>query len=106
MDMIIIYKDEVIEVSIIQDIDRTESIALRYVKPVNYVTNEKKAVKMTNNMGGETNWFILPNSFGEVVGKKLFDLKNAGLKGFSKAGFNKLSKWLIEMEVIDNGMSY
>jgi hypothetical protein len=61
---------------------------------------------ITNAMGGETDWFILPFTFGAAVGKKLFEQYNAGLDGFDIEGINLLRKWLIEMEIIDDSMCY
>lgn len=48
-------------------------------------------------MGGETDWFILPFTFGAVIGRKLFEQKNVGLKGFVEDGYNELKEWLIVM---------
>ena len=56
-------------------------------------------------MGGETDWFVLPHTFGKTIGKtigkKMFEQKNAGLEGF-----DELKKWLIEYEIIDDSMCY
>jgi hypothetical protein len=57
-------------------------------------------------MGGETDWFILPYTFGATVGKKLFEQFNAGLEGFDATEVEVLKKWLLEMEIIDDAMCY
>jgi hypothetical protein len=57
-------------------------------------------------MDGETDWFILPFTFGAAIGKKLFEQKNAGLEGFNEKGYKELQEWLIEMEEIDDAMCY
>ena len=79
---------------------------MRYLKPENYFDKEGNEITVTNSMGGETDWFILPSTFGEIIGKKLFEQHNAGLAGFEKKGFQLLKNWLLEMEIIDNSMCY
>lgn len=104
----IIYNDDVIEVCIISDSENSElkNIAIRYLKPKNYKEKDGQEIPLTNAMEGETDWFILPFTFGAAIGKKLFEQKNAGLKGFNKKGYIELKKWLIEMEQIDDAMCY
>lgn len=103
-----LYKDTVIEVKITTDKSNKslKSVAIKYVKPTNYQDENGKTVLITNSMGGETDWFILPFTFGTAVGKKLFEQYNAGLDGFDKRGIAILKDWLIEMEIIDNAMCY
>jgi len=57
-------------------------------------------------MGGETEWFILPHSFGAAVGKHLIAQNVAGLYGFHEEGFLKMVSWLVEMEEIQDSMNY
>lgn len=57
-------------------------------------------------MGGETDWFVLPHTFGATIGKKLFEQYNAGLEGFDKSEVEILKNWLIDLEIIDNVMCY
>ena len=108
MTKTIIYNDNVIEVCIIPNSENEElkSLAIRYLKPKNYQGKDGKEIQVTNAMGGETDWFILPFSFGVAIGKKLFEQKGAGLIGFNENGFDELKKWLIEMEEIDDAMCY
>ena len=104
----ILYNDSVIEVKILTDRENEsiKSIALKYLKPATLKDKDGKDVHLTNVMGGETDWFILPYTFGTVIGEKLFEQYNAGLVGFDKNGIEILKKWLIEMEVIDDAMCY
>lgn len=103
-----LYKDSVIEVKILTNPDNEslKSIALRYIKPFDYKDKNGNKVHVTNAMGGETGWFILPHTFGATIGKKLFEQNNAGLLGFDKNGIEILKNWLIEMEIIDDAMCY
>ncbi len=104
----ILYKDSVIEVKILTDRDNEslKSIALRYLKPGNYKGKDGQKVSMTNAMGGETDWFVLPHTFGTLIGKKLFEQYNAGLDGFDTKEIEILKNWLIDMEIIDDAMCY
>jgi len=103
-----LYKDTVIEVVILIDESNKslKSIAMRYVEPTNYYDKNGKEVFVTNAMGGETDWFILPFTFGAAVGKTLFEQYNAGLEGFDKNEIEILKEWLIEMEIISDAMCY
>jgi hypothetical protein len=102
-----LYRDFVIEVKIVSDDtnEQLKSIALRYVNPI-YKDRSGNDVLGTNAMGGETDWFILPHTFGAAIGKKLFEQYNAGLDGFERSEVETLKKWLIDMEVINAGMVY
>jgi hypothetical protein len=102
-----LYKDSVIEVSIMDDAENEslKNIALRYLAPFKGKKPDGE-ITFTNIMGGETEWFILPFTFGTTIGKKLFEQFNAGLDGFDKDGILVLKKWLIEMEIIDDAMCY
>ena len=103
-----LYQDSVIEVKILSDNENQslKSIALKYIKPRNYNDKFGNEVVVTNSMGGETEWFILPFTFAATVGKKLFEQYNAGLEGFEVSEVEILKKWLIEMEIIDDAMCY
>lgn len=103
-----LYSDSVIEVSLIMDNNNKgmEAIALKYLKPGDYKDKNGNTTLITNAMGGKTDWFILPFTFGAAVGKKLFEQHNAGLDGFDIDGINLLRKWLIEFEIIDDSMCY
>ena len=77
----ILYKDSVIEVKILVEKGNKslKNIALRYVKPVNYCDRNGNEIIVTNAMEGETDWFILPYTFGVAVGRTLFEQYNTGL---------------------------
>lgn len=103
----ILYKDSVIEVKIlVEQSNSLKNIALKYVKPVNYRDKHGNEMIVTNAMGGETDWFILPYTFGVAIGRILFEQYNAGLLGFDKSEIKILKEWLIEMEVISDAMCY
>ena len=106
--MTTLYNDSVIEVKILTDENNTsiKHIALRYMKPCSYKDKNGAEVAVTNIMGGETDWFILPHTFGATIGKKLFEQYHAGLDGFDANGVEELKDWLLDMEVIDNAMCY
>jgi len=103
-----LYKDSVIEVNIRTDFDNEslKSIALKYRKPEIYKDKDGKKVMLTNAMGGETDWFVLPHTFGSAIGKQLFEQYNAGLEGFDEIGIDILKKWLVDMDIISNTMCY
>jgi len=104
----ILYKDSVIEVKILENKRNKalKSIALKYVKPVNYCDRNGNEIIETNAMGGETDWFILPSTFGTIIGKTLFEQHNAGLAGFDTTEIEFLKDWLIELGVINDSMCY
>jgi hypothetical protein len=104
----ILYKDSVIEVKILTDEDNEslKSIALRYLKSGNHKGKDGQEIRVTNAMDGETDWFVLPHTFGAAIGKKLFEQYNAGLNGFDTREVEHLKNWLIDMEIIDNAMCY
>jgi len=106
--MKVLYSDSVIEVRILTDENNKsiKHIALRYLAPCGYKDKNGADVMETNVMGGETNWFILPHTFGATVGKKLFEQYNAGLDGFDKNEVETLRDWLVDMEIIDDAMCY
>ena len=103
-----IYSDSVIEIALFTDTESVDikRIGIRYIKPQNYFDKQDKEVTVTNIMGGETDWFILPEIFSQVIGKKLFEQYNAGLKGFDTQTIEKLRNWLIDFEIIDDAMTY
>lgn len=104
----VLYQDSVIEVKILVDKsnESLKSIALKYVKPVNYSDNNGNEIIVTNAMGGETDWFVLPYTFGAAIGRKLFEQYYAGLIGFDETEMEILKEWLIEMEEINDAMCY
>jgi hypothetical protein len=82
-------------------------LAIRYLKPQDTKDKNGNVVnKTTNLMGGETDWFILPSSFGVAVSKSLIEQKVSGLDCFNEDGFQRMINWLVEMEEISGAMCY
>lgn len=81
-------------------------LAIRYLSPPDYLRKDGGTVKVSNVMGGETDWFVLPHSFGVAIAKSLIEQKVAGLSGFSEYGFARMVEWLIEMSEISDAMCY
>lgn len=108
MEKLQIYSDSVIEIALFPDTESSETkrVGIRYIKPQNYTDKQGKEVKITNIMGGETDWFVLPDIFSQVIGKKLFEQYNAGLAGFDTQTIEELRNWLIDIEIIDDAMTY
>ncbi|MCL3782713.1 hypothetical protein EMN47_20190 [Prolixibacteraceae bacterium JC049] len=108
MEKLQIYSDSVIEIALFPDTETVEiqRIGFRYIKPQNYSDKYDKKVRVTNIIGEETDWFILPEIFSQVIGKKLFEQYNAGLTGFDTQTIEKLKNWLIKFEIIDDAMTY
>ena len=103
-----LYKDYVIAVEILTETENSslKKIALKYLNPQNYNGKDGKEIIVKNIMGGETDWFILPHTFGITIGKKLFEQYCLGLSGFDKAGIEILKSWLVEFEAVDDAMCY
>ena len=106
-----IYEDGVIAVTLLMQDEAMPQksrfgLAIRYLPPESYQDKSGNPVETTNSMGGETDWFILPYSFGVAIGKCLIQQKTAGLPGFSDDGFAKMVSWLVEMEEIPDAMCY
>jgi hypothetical protein len=106
-----VYSDGVIAVSLVaEDMERAEknlvNLAIRWLPPVPCRDKAGKLVPITNVMGGETDWFWLPHTFGAAVGKKLVEQKAAGLEGFQADGFARMVAWLVDMEELDDAMCY
>ena len=103
-----LYKDCVIEVEILTEPENSslKSIALKYLNPQNYCDKDGNEIIVRNKMGGETDWFILPHTFGITIGKKLFEQYCLGLRGFDEVGIEILKDWLMEFEAVDDAMCY
>ena len=106
-----IYTDKVIEIALCSE--NTDSakkslfdLAIRYLEPQSFQNGEGKLIDATNKMGGETDWFILPYTFGVAIAKTLIEQKASGLAGFNEKGFGLMMNWLIEMEEVNNSLCY
>jgi len=85
------------------------NLAIRWLPPQPSKGRDGKIVGTTNIMGGETNWFILPHSFGVAVGRRLIEQKVAdcGLaEYFDENSFKRMVSWLIEMNELCDAMCY
>lgn len=106
-----VYSDGVIAVALVAaDLERAEKnlmhLAVRWLPPLPYRDKAGNTVLTTNVMGGETDWFYLPHTFGAAVGKKLVEQKAAGLESFQVDGFARMVSWLVEMKELDDAMCY
>ena len=61
---------------------------------------------MTNHMGGETAWFVIPQTYAAAVGRTLVEQHATGTPGFAADGFAALVEWLVEDEELTQGMGY
>lgn len=107
----LIYEDGVIAIKLFaENADKEKSglfhLAICYLKPQDTIYKNGEIGKVTNIMNGETDWFILPTSFGYAIGKRLIEQKVAGLDCFDENGFKRMVDWLIDMEEINDAMEY
>ncbi len=104
-----LYNDEVISIGLnIESVRHGVSIirvAMKYCDPGLYNRDGAK-IELTNVMNGETDWFILPYSYGVAIAKTLYEQYCSGLTGFDKTGIEILKEWLIEEELISIAVSY
>lgn len=108
---ITVYSDGEICVSLLaEDMDRAEKnlwhLAVRWLPPLACRDKAGNVMQTTNIMGGETEPFILPHTFGAAVGKKLIEQKVAGLPGFHDDGFAKMVAWLVDDGELTDAMCY
>ena len=106
-----IYKDGIIAVALFAKSENAAerslfNIQIKYLQPQSHQNKEGELVAVTNVMGGETDWFIVPYSFSVVIAKNLIEQKISGLSGFSEDGFERMIKWLVELEEIQDSMCY
>ncbi len=106
-----VYEDTVIAVVLwAEDEQAAEkclfTLAVRYLPPEDYRDRDGDLTQTTNCMGGETDWFILPYDFGVASAKRLIEQKVGGLTGFNGDGFQKMVRWLVEMQEMPDAMCY
>ncbi len=106
-----IYEDPVIAVGLFTDYEIPGektffSIGLRWLPPRQFSNKPGEVMETTNVMGGETDWMLLPTSFGAAVGRRMVEQKNAGLAGFSEPGFSRMVCWLKEIGELCDSMEY
>lgn len=84
-------------------------LGVRWLLPKPCQRKDGRVVQLTNIMGGETDWFLLPHSFGVAVGRTLIEQKvsDCGLEQFfNPDGFKRMVTWLVEMEELTGSMCY
>jgi hypothetical protein len=103
----VIYEDLVIAIGLVfgHGSGGNPNLAMRYLEPRPYV-KDGKTVEVTNLMGGQTDWFILPQTLGAAVARNLIELKTAGLEGFNGDGYAAMVKWLVDDEELHDAMCY
>jgi hypothetical protein len=103
-----VYEDGVIGVALVSPSQSQSSISLavRWLKPHSYARKDGQAVEVTNHMGGETDWFVIPLTFAAAVGRTLVEQQAAGLPGFHSDGFAALVRWLVDDGELTDSMCY
>lgn len=84
-------------------------VGVRWLRPEPYRARDGRIQETTNVMGGETQWFLLPHSFGAAVGRRLIEQRVAdcGLaEYFDEPGFKRMVSWLVDMEELSDSMCY
>jgi hypothetical protein len=104
----LVYEDGVIAVAMVSPSDSPSlvGLAMRWLKPRPYTGKDGGIVQVTNHMGGETDWFVVPSTLAAAVGRRLVEQRAAGLAGFEADGFAALVRWLVEIEELPDSMSY
>ena len=107
----LVYDDAVITVMLMakDELDAGKNLfrlAIRYLAPIDRHDKSGNAIRTTNIMSGETDWFILPISYSIAVAKHMIEQKVSGLSGFNEEGFTRLVMWLVDMEEIDDCMAF
>lgn len=101
-----VYNDGVVSVGLVSSDEADVRVALRWLKPQTYTDKKGQGVETTNVMGGETEWFTLPRTFGAAIGRLLVEQKSTGLHGFDDEGFAGLVRLLVEDEELHDCMTY
>jgi hypothetical protein len=84
----------------------TIALGLRWAPSGGYSGKDGQKVIIESAMGGETEWFILPFTFGAAMGRTLINLQAAGLANFGETGYRKMVDWLIDCGEVSNALSY
>ena len=106
----LIYDDGVIAVALIAGDESAAArqlfhLGVRWLAPKSY----RKAgieVAVTNIMGGETDWFLLPHTLGVGVAKALIQRKAAEPENFDGLAFSRMMTWLVAKKEVFDGMAY
>ena len=104
----LVYEDGVIAVAMVFPAESSSaaSLAIRWLKPRPYTGKDGQMVQVTNHMGGETDWFVVPSTLAWAVGRTLVEQKAAGLEGFEDDGFAAMVRWLVDDEQLPDSMCY
>jgi hypothetical protein len=104
----LVYEDGVIAVALVAPSTGSAllSLAIRWLEPRPYTARDGQRVEVTNHMGGETDWFVIPSTLAGAVGRTLVGQKAAGLEGFQNDGFATLVRWLVDVDHLPDAMSY
>jgi hypothetical protein len=104
-----VYQDGTIAVGLFAGENDVLRLGLRWLPPAPLRGKDGQVQQTTNVMGGETQWFLLPDSFGAAVGRRLIEQRVAdcGLtRFFNEAGFRAMVSWLIDLEELSDAMCY
>ena len=103
----LVYEDGNIAVALLSLEDgQSARLAVRWLDPPQYKGKDGRVHDTTNVMGGATDWFIVPLTFGTAIGRTLVEQNAAGLSGFDDAGFAALVQWLIASDELEDAMCY
>jgi hypothetical protein len=110
----IVYDDGVISVGFFAEDSEADQehllhLGMRWLRPIPYENKNGQLVETTNVMGGETQWFLLPHSFGVTIARRLIEQKVAesGLSiYFNDQAFKRMVSWLVEMDELSDAMCY
>jgi hypothetical protein len=102
-----IYTDGVISIALVKYRDKSvNTLAIKYLRPQKIKGKGSKDLQLTNAMGGETDWFILPSTIAAATARLLMEQKAAGLPGFKESSFKNMVQWLVEIEEVHDCMCY
>lgn len=98
-------------VALFEDEDGAIRMGMRWLPNRKTKDKEGNEVECTSLQGDETDWIIIPSDFAGVIGKELIGKKVAGFpninnEGFNEEGFKFMVDWLLECEVIFDGICY
>jgi hypothetical protein len=110
----IVYDDGVISVGLFADDAEADQkhllhLGMRWLHPESHQGKDGQLVETTNIMGGETQWFLLPHSFGVTIGRQLIEQKVADralADYFNEEAFKRMVAWLVEMEELSDALCY
>ena len=104
----LIYEDGVVAVALASTPEGGSSLrlALRWLEPQSYRGRDQRMVETTNAVGGATDWFIVPLTFGAAIARTLVEQHAAGLTGFTEDGFAALVRWLVDDNELHDSMCY